>query len=67
MTDKPVGLLATPAGYAEWLAEYALRNLNKPLGISEYELVESLPENLQSSLPSIEQIESELGDGRHHE
>ncbi len=43
------------------VAEYALRNVNKPLGVSEYQLVESLPAELESSLPSIAQIERELG------
>lgn len=42
------------------MAEYALRDMNKPIGISEFELTRSLPENLQSSLPSIEEIENEL-------
>lgn len=41
-------------------AEYALRDYSKPLGVSEYRLVESLPEPLQTSLPTIEQIEREL-------
>jgi len=41
-------------------AEYALKNINKPIGISEYELTRALPENLKSSLPSIEEIETEL-------
>jgi hypothetical protein len=44
-----------------FVAEYALRDINKPIGISEYRLAESLPEKLQSSLPTIEQLESELG------
>ena len=39
----------------------ALRDINKPIGISEYRLVESLPEKLQGSLPTIEELESELG------
>ena len=48
------------------VAEYALRNNNQPIGVSEYQLVESLPPELQTSLPSIEQIERELaGDDRH--
>jgi hypothetical protein len=42
------------------VAEYALRNVNKPLGVADYQLVESLPAELQTSLPSIEQIEREL-------
>lgn len=42
------------------VAEYALRHKAQPLGVAEYQLVESLPPELQSSLPSIEQIEREL-------
>jgi predicted nuclease of restriction endonuclease-like (RecB) superfamily len=42
------------------VAEYALRDKSQPLGVAEYQLVESLPPELQSSLPSIEQIEREL-------
>ena len=42
------------------IAEYALRDINKPMGVSEYQLTESLPENLKGSLPSIEEIEAEL-------
>ncbi|MDO9289019.1 MAG: PDDEXK nuclease domain-containing protein [Thermodesulfovibrionales bacterium] len=43
------------------LAEYALRDINKPIGVSDYELTRALPDNLKSSLPSIEEIEAELG------
>ena len=43
------------------LVEYALCDINKPIGISEYELTRALPENLRSSLPSIEELEAELG------
>ena len=42
------------------VAEYALRGKDQPLGVAEYQLVESLPAELQTSLPSIEQIEREL-------
>lgn len=42
------------------LAEYALRDINKPIGVSGYELTQKLPAKLQSSLPSIKQIEAEL-------
>ncbi len=42
------------------VVKYALKNINKPLGVSEYELTKILPENYQSSLPTIEQIEKEL-------
>ena len=42
------------------LAEYALRDIHKPIGIADYELTRALPKELASSLPSIEQIEAEL-------
>lgn len=42
------------------VAEYALTDVNKPIGISEYQLTQALPDNLKSSLPSIEEIEAEL-------
>lgn len=46
------------------VAEYALGDKAQPMGIAEYKLLESLPAELQTSLPSIEQIELELaGDG----
>ena len=44
------------------VAEYALRDSNKPIGVAEYQLVAALPAELQTSLPSIEQIERELHD-----
>lgn len=43
------------------LAEYSLRNIQKPIGVSEYDLTRALPDELKSSLPSIEKIEAELG------
>jgi hypothetical protein len=45
------------------LAYYALRDKSQPMGVSEYQLVEPLPAELQTSLPSIEQIERELTKG----
>jgi len=44
------------------VVEYALKDINKPLGISEYELTESLPKEYKSSLPSLEEIEAQLGE-----
>ena len=43
------------------LAEYSLRDIHKPIGISDFELTRALPENLKSSLPTVEEIEAELG------
>jgi predicted nuclease of restriction endonuclease-like (RecB) superfamily len=42
------------------IAEYTLRSNKTPIGVSEYEFTRALPENLKSSLPSIEEIENEL-------
>ena len=44
------------------LVEYSLKDINKPIGVSEYKLTEKLPQNLKSVLPSIEQIEKEIKD-----
>jgi len=41
-------------------AEYALRDINKPMGISEYRLTESIPEDIKSKLPTIEELENRL-------
>jgi predicted nuclease of restriction endonuclease-like (RecB) superfamily len=42
------------------LAEYSLRDINKPIGVSDYKLTHAIPEEFKSSLPSIEELESEL-------
>ncbi|MCM0588728.1 MAG: PDDEXK nuclease domain-containing protein [Gloeotrichia echinulata CP02] len=42
------------------IVEYALREMNKPIGVSTYQLRDTLPEQLQGSLPTIEQLEAEL-------
>lgn len=44
------------------VAEYALRDTNKPIGVAEYQLLEALPKELETSLPSIEQIEREFAE-----
>lgn len=41
-------------------AEYALRDIQKPIGISEYTLTQALPEQLKSQLPTVEEIEKQL-------
>ncbi|SDU41321.1 PDDEXK nuclease domain-containing protein [Desulfobacula phenolica] len=40
--------------------EFALRDINKPMGVSEFTLTENLPENLKGSLPTIEEIEADF-------
>lgn len=42
------------------IAEYALRDLSKPIGVSAYQLQSALPEQLKSSLPTIEELEDVL-------
>jgi hypothetical protein len=42
------------------VAEYALRDLGKPVGVSEYRLTAALPNNLEGSLPTVEDLEAQL-------
>ena len=66
-TDNPTIGLILCQDKKRVLAEYALRGLNKPIGISEYELTRALPDNLKSALPTIEEIEAELSAGLQDE
>lgn len=60
--DNPsIGLLLCKSRN-KLVAEYALRSIEKPIGISEYELTKALPEKLKNVMPSIEEIEAELND-----
>jgi len=45
------------------VAEYSLRDVSKPIGVSEYQLAAALPEPLKGTLPTIEEIESEMSEG----
>jgi len=60
--DKPTIGLILCQEHNRVLAEYSLRGMDKPIGVSSFELTRALPESLQTSLPSIEAIERELGD-----
>lgn len=44
------------------MAQYALEATNQPIGISEYQLSELMSEDMQSQLPTIEDIEATLSD-----
>jgi predicted nuclease of restriction endonuclease-like (RecB) superfamily len=46
------------------VVEYALRDTKKPIGVSAYRLLEKLPARLKGSLPTVEELELELGGGR---
>ena len=59
--DKPsIGLILCKQKNG-MVAEYALRDIGKPLGISGFTHLERLPEQLKGTLPTIEEIEAELG------
>ena len=51
------------------LAKYALAGYTKPIGVAEWEkhITESIPENLKSSLPTIEEIEAEFSEEENDE
>jgi len=58
--DKPtVGILICKSK-DKTVVEYALSDIYKPMGVSEYQLIQTLPEELKLNLPSIEQIEAEF-------
>ncbi len=66
-SDKPtIGLLLCKSR-DKLVAEYALSDIHKPIGVSEYQIylitsiTQLLPEELKSSLPTVEEIEAELG------
>lgn len=62
-TDQPTLGILLCKSKNKTIVEYALRDLSKPLGIAEYRLAESLPETLQSTLPTIAALEAELQGG----
>ena len=57
--ESSIGILLC-RGRNRVVAEYALRGLSQPLGVSEYQLTEALPEQLAGELPTVEQLEAEL-------
>ena len=60
-SDQPsIGLILCKSK-KELVVEYALRNTTTPMGIAEFRYLEKLPEQLRGSLPTIEEIEAELG------
>jgi hypothetical protein len=62
-SDNPsIGLLLCKSK-GSVIAEYALRDMQKPIGLAEFKLTEILPENLKTALPTIEELEAELSKG----
>ena len=59
--DAPtIGLLLCK-GKNDLIAEYALRDINKPIGVSEYRITDEIPEKFRQQLPSIEDIKNHIG------
>ncbi len=59
-TDNPsIGLLLCKSKN-NLVAEYSLRDMSKPIGISEYRITNSLPEELEKQLPSVEDIQKRI-------
>lgn len=61
-TDGPTLGILICKSKSDIKVEYSLRGQTKPIGVSEYQITEHLPDDLRSSLPTIEQIEAELGE-----
>ena len=60
--DGPtIGLLLC-RGKNRVVAEYALRDVNKPIGVADLQLTRLLPEGLERALPTVETLEAELSD-----
>lgn len=59
--DEPTIGLILCKNKKQLIVEYALRDSNKPIGVSEYLLTGILPHELEGSLPTVEQLEAELG------
>lgn len=58
--DNPsIGILLC-RGKNRVVVEYALRNMHQPIGVAEYQLAKALPDSLKGSLPTVEQLETEL-------
>ena len=61
-SDNPsIGLLLCKSKN-DLVAEYSLRDMSKPIGVSEYKITSSLPEELYNNLPSVEDIQSRIKD-----
>ena len=58
--DNPsIGLLLCKSKN-DLLAEYALKDMSKPIGVSEYKITSSLPEDLSKQLPSVEDVQKRI-------
>ena len=62
--NQTIGILLCKSKH-KVVAEYALRNISCPIGVSEYTLSKSIPKEFKTSLPTTEQIEAELNEVSH--
>lgn len=59
-TDNPsIGLLLCKSKN-NLVAEYSLKDMSKPIGISEYKITNNLPAELEKQLPSVEDIQNRI-------
>lgn len=58
--DNPTIGLILCKGKDKLVAEYALKDINKPMGISEYKLSNKISDELKENLPAIEDIEHRM-------
>ena len=58
--DNPsIGLLLCKSKN-DLVAEYSLKDMSKPIGVSEYKITSSLPEELKKQLPSVEDLQKRI-------
>ena len=62
MDNPTIGILICKSKN-KTVVKYALKDVHKPIGVSEYIITQNLPDEFKSSLPSIDEIEAELGGG----
>ncbi len=60
-SDNPAIGLILCKGEKQLVVEYALRKMATPMGVAEFRHLEKLPVELEGSVPTIEEIEAELG------
>jgi len=61
--DRPTIGIILCKGRNKVLVEYALHDSRKPIGVSSYKLTHALPKQLKGSLPTIQELETELKSG----
>jgi len=59
MDNDTIGILLCK-GKSKILAEYALKSIKHPIGVSDYQLSKAIPPDLKSDLPTIDDLEKEL-------